>query len=302
MDGTLDSTLDNRHWDNLLGRIQDGKCTPFLGAGINEGVLAIGPDIARKLVEKYDGYPFKDSSNLARVAQVLAINRDAMFPKEEVLKLLKEQLEKWKKNVEVEDFFKSPDQPLSILANLPLPIYMTTNYDNLMVKALEYRQKDPRRELCRWNKHVKLKKPSVFDSASGFEATPANPIVFHLHGHDEVPESLVLTEDDYIDFLVNLSKQQDLLPLRIQEAMTGASLLFIGYRLADLDFRVLFRGLVENLNKSLRRISVAVQLPPEDSEQQKYWVEYFDKMEVKVYWGEAANFVTELRNRWSEFT
>ena len=296
----MERTLTEDDWDTLLGRIIDGKCTPFLGAGVNHGILVLGSEIARRLVKEYNGYPFKDSSDLARVTQVLAVNRDAMFPKEEVLKLLKEQLEKWKRKVVAKEFFKSPDQPLSILADLPLPIYLTTNYDNLMVEALKTRQKDPKRELCRWNKYVK-ERSSVFDSASGFEPTPANPIVFHLHGHDGVPESLVLTEDDYIDFLVNLSRQQDVLPLRIQEAMTGASLLFIGYRLADLDFRVLFRGLVESLDKSLRRISVAVQLPPEDLEQQKYWVEYFDKMDVKIYWGDAKNFVTELRDHWRTF-
>ncbi len=32
-------------------------------------------------------------------------------------------------------------------------------------------------------------KPSAFDTASGFDPNPANLVVFHLHGHDEVPES-----------------------------------------------------------------------------------------------------------------
>jgi hypothetical protein len=291
--------MEENDWKTLLGRIKEGKCTPFLGAGINHGILALGSEIARNLAQTH-GCPFEDSSDLARVTQVLAINHDAMFPKEEVLKLLREQLEEWQKNVAAGDFFKSPDQSLSILADLPLPIYMTTNYDNLIIEALKAKQKDPRRELCRWNKYVRGK-PSVFDSPSGFEPTAANPIVFHLHGHDEVPESLVLTEDDYIDFLVNISRQPDMLPSRIQEAMTGASLLFIGYKLADMDFRVLFRGLVESLEGGLRRFSVAVQLAPEDLEQQKYWVDYFDRMDVKVYWGKAMNFMAELRDHWSEF-
>jgi hypothetical protein len=43
-------------------------------------------------------------------------------------------------------------------------------------------------------------------------------------------------------------------------------------------------------------------LPPEDLEQQKYWIDYFDRMDVKVYWGKANNFMAELRDRWSEFT
>ncbi len=291
------SALEENDWNTLLQRIKVGKCTPFLGAGVNSGILTVGSEIAQKLAETH-GCPFEDTADLARVTQVLAVENDPMFPKEEVLRLLSEQLEKWKQSVDVNDFFGSEDQPLGVLAGLPLPIYMTTNYDDLIVKALETHRKDPKRELCRWNKYV-TGKVSVFDSAAGFEPTPATPIVFHLHGHDEVPESLVLTEDDYIDFLVNISRRQDLLPARIQQAMTGASLLFVGYRLADLDFRVLFRGLVESLEGGLRRFSVAVQLPPQDAQQQKYWEYYFRRMEVKVYWGDAKNFATELRDRWS---
>lgn len=101
-----------------------------------------------------------------------------------------------------------------------------------MVQALRSRYKDPKRELCWWNQLVK-DRPCIFESEPGFRPTVANPVVFHLHGHDEVVDSLVLTEDDYLDFLVNISRDRDLLPPRVQEALTGASLLFIGYRLAD---------------------------------------------------------------------
>jgi hypothetical protein len=79
----------------------------------------------------------------------------------------------------------------------------------------------------------------------------------------------VLTEDDYLDFLVNISRQQDLLPPRIQEVLTGASLLFIGYRLADWDFRVLFRGLVTSIEGTLQRISVSIWLPPGAQEHER---------------------------------
>ena len=215
-----------------------------------------------------------------------------MFPKEEILK--------WFATVAPPDF-TAPDEPLAALADLPLPVYMTTNYDDFMAKALVSRNKDPRREVCRWNSRLKGRTPPL-------RPTPANPVVFHLHGHHEVPESLVLTEDDYLDFLVNLSKDQDkLLPPRIQQALTEASLLFIGYRLADWDFRVLFRGLVHAMEASLRRVSVAVQLPPNAPEQvhrhsvQKYLIDYFEDIKVRVYWGTAREFAAELRDRWRRF-
>jgi hypothetical protein len=94
----------------------------------------------------------------------------------------------------------------------------------------------------------------------------------------------VLREDDYLDFLVNMSRDIDeCLPARIQEAITGSSILFVGYSLPDIDFKVLFRGLRGNLEKSLGRMSVAVQLPYDDANQNKekaehYIAKYLDNM------------------------
>lgn len=292
----MPDTLEQKDWDILLRRIKDGKCTPFLGAGACFGVLPLGSDIAREWAQEYS-YPLQDSGDLARVAQFLAVQYDPMTPKEEILNRLK--------GIGPPDF-KEPDEPHGVLADLPLPVYMTTNYDDFMVQALASRHKDPKKELCRWNKYIKAQ-PSVFERESNYEPTPANPVVFHLHGHDEVVESLVLTHDDYLDFLVNISRDAALIPPRIQRAMAGASLLFIGYSLEDWSFRVLFRGLVNSTESTLRRVSVAVQLSPESpnasqEKTQEYLDEYFNTMDMRVFWGTAREFAAELRQRWSEFT
>ncbi len=288
----MPNTLEERDWDLLLRRIRAGKCTPFLGAGACFGTLPLGGEIAQKWAQEHD-YPLEDCSDLARVAQFLAVHYDPMFPKEHIL-------DQFFKDVEPPDFAE-PDEPHGILADLPLPIYMTTNYDDFMVRALQSRNKDPKRELCRWNQLVK-DRPCIFESEPGFRPTVANPVVFHLHGHNEVVESLVLTEDDYLDFLVNISRDHALLPPRIQEALTGASLLFIGYSLADWSFRVLFRGLITSTEPTLRRISVTVQLAPASTEMQEYMDKYFNRIDVRVYWGTAREFSAELQKRWEEFS
>jgi len=61
-------------------------------------------------------------------------------------------------------------------------------------------------------------------------------------------------------FLVRMAKTPTLLPPRIQESIRGTSLLFIGYRLSDWNFRVLFRWLVEPSSRGIRGLSVTVQL------------------------------------------
>lgn len=297
--------MEDTDWKMLLGRIKDGKCTPFLGAGVNFGVLPLGGEVAKALAADFN-YPMDDTSDLAKVTQYLAVVNDPMFPKEEVLKKLGKQVQEWEKRVPADEFYSSREEILAVLAALPFAVYVTTNYDDLLTRALRHCQKDPRRELCRWNRYVK-DEPSVFDPTSAFEPSIANPVVFHLHGHNGVPESLVLSEDDYLDFLVNASRQQDLIPPRIKRALTGSSLLFVGYRLADWDFRVVFKGLVESMEGSLRRMNVSVQLPPqcEDEssriEQQSYLARYFGNIKVQVYWGTAQEFAKELKERWDAY-
>ncbi len=295
----MPSTLKESDWELLLGRIKDGECTPFLGAGACSGVFPLASRIAQQWAGQYN-YPLGDCcDDLARVAQFLAVEYDQMFPKGKIRKLFR--------NVKPPDFKKSEDLH-GIISGLPLPVYITTNYDDLLVQALQSRNKDPKQELCRWNKYLK-KLPSIFESESGFNPTPANPVVFHFHGHYKIPQSLVLTEDDYLDFLVNISKDQDLLPPRIRQAWAGTSLLFLGYRLADWDFRVLFRSLVTYLERSIGMSHVSVQLVPgeegisakQKQKAQEYLNSYFGRLDIRVYWGTCREFSAELKRRWEDF-
>jgi hypothetical protein len=289
------------NWNVILNRIRDGKCTPFLGAGACYGVLPLGGDVAREWAKKYS-YPLADTDNLPRVAQFVAIEEgDQMAPKDELARRFK---------LAPPPDFTQDNEPHAVLADLPLPLYMTTNYDDFMVRALDrLPNKKPRKEMCRWNKFTRetLGTPTVFDAERDYQATVDNPVVFHLHGYADVSESLVLTEDDYLDFLVSISKDSHLIPPRIQQAFSGTSLLFLGYSLADLNFRVIFRNLVGYMEKSMKRKHLAVQLAPaglsdeQKEKAQSYLDNYFSGLDVTVYWGTCREFVAELSRKWKEF-
>jgi hypothetical protein len=289
----MSNMLTEEDWDSLMGAIRDGKCTPFLGAGACAGIIPLGAEIAQRWAQEHR-YPLKNSWDLACVAQCLSIRRFPAFPKDKMVKLLKK--------INPPDF-EAPDEPHGVLADLPLPIYITTNYDDFMFKALHSRHRNPRRELCRWHSLLS-DRLSVFDRGSDAEVSVANPVVFHLHGYDEAPESLVLTEDDYLDFLVNISKAPETIPNRIMKTLALNSLLFIGYRLADWSFRVLFRSIIGSLPRGLGGIRITVQLAPDPAEGftqeqvQRYLEKYFARDDVRVYWGTARQFAAQLRERW----
>jgi hypothetical protein len=295
-------SLSDKDWDTLLARIRGGKCTPFLGAAVNHGFLPLGGEIAHAWASKHY-YPLEGKGDLAKVAQFLSIQTDPTRPKEMML----EELDKSLRPFDLND----ADEPLNVLAKLPLPVYLTTNYDNLLAQAIDHHGNAVGRrsavEICKWNRNLSGQS-TLFKRGSRFTPSAQSPVVFHLHGHRSILDSLVLTEDDYLDFLVNMSRDETFLPPRIQEAITGSSVLFVGYSLSDIDFRVIFRGLLGNLEAALGKMSVAVQLPfddanPNKKQAEEYITNYFRKMrgtELRVYWGTAKDFARELWTRWKK--
>ena len=304
-------TFPPGHWDTLVARIREGKCTPVIGAGACRPLLRTGAQLSLALDERQrDRFPFPDRDNLARVAQFIAVvHRDAVRPKEEIHAILRTDLDSIGR-----------DLPASLvhhtLARIGAPIYLTTNYDDLMLRALSLRERvTPRPELCRWTKQLLEEEPSEFDN--GFQPSAFNPVVFHLHGALSRVESMVATEDDYLDFLVNIGKdlssspvaigseRRAALPLPVRRALTRTTLLFVGYSLADVNFRVILRALLGPLERANRRLSVTLQLPPEDQHIDQnievvrtYLERYFDwTLDLQVCWGNAEDFGAELSRR-----
>jgi uncharacterized caspase-like protein len=228
--------LDENDWAILVRTIKHGKCTPFIGPAACFGSVPTDQVIAREWAREYE-YPRGDSGNLSRVAQFLADQHGRFYPH----RLLQTRLQ----NAVLPDFTK-PGEFYGVFASLPLPVYITTNFDRFLVEALKAQNRQPIRDFCRWNDLVR-EMPSALDEA---EPTPYNPLVFHLYGYSEIPESMVLTEDDFRNFVMRISAEPNRLPPRIQEAIVGSSLLFIGYDLTQPKFQVLSQSLASLVGRN----------------------------------------------------
>jgi hypothetical protein len=121
---------------------------------------------------------------------------------------------------------------------------------------------------------------------------------------------LVLTETDYLRFLINLSKEGELLPAQINIALNDTSLLFIGYNLTDINFRSTIQGIMYLLKQrigSLPLPRIAV-IPPVGFIQGKkeQAINYLNQFRgtssgLRIYWGDPNEFAAELRDRWVKF-
>src|SRR3982751_105782 len=84
LERTMAESFSEADWGLLLGRLKQGRCTPFLGAGACAGVLPLGSEVAQEWADQY-GYPLPDRTDLVRVRQYLAVKFDPTFPKERLL-------------------------------------------------------------------------------------------------------------------------------------------------------------------------------------------------------------------------
>jgi hypothetical protein len=306
-------------WDTLIGNIKDRVCVPFLGAGACHGTLPSGAELADVVTELVSSSPFpfpESRTDLAKVSQfACAALGDSPYVKRRVAQYIEARVAPIRQAVTEardrgEDVLEGKSGLPRIhctLAKLGLPLYLTTNYDDLLEIAIGPKV---RSEICRWNPDLCEsidttldRDPTANDSSS--------PVVFHLHGSAKQTGSLVLTEDDYIEFLLNVSPDVSgstagrghvTLPAAITRALRKKSLVFIGYSLSDVNFLVLLRGL---LSRSDRVLRLAVYLDPKqmpkgcDPDRLKRSIEeYFAwKLELAVFWGSAEQFANELATR-----
>jgi hypothetical protein len=143
--------------------------------------------------------------------------------------------------------------------------------------------------------------------------TVERPLVLHLHGSYEYPESMVLTEDDYIQFLFAVAQElgqnpqhtaANVVPMAARRFLSSQNLLMLGYRAADVNFRLLVKSADSLLTnprtlRSVSRVRVSVQLRPEASGNEGDVMGYIEKLyehslSFQVFWGSARDFVQEL--------
>ncbi len=307
-------------WSGLMKYIQMGKCTPIIGPRARVQWLP-DPIVIAQTWAKEHGYPFSDKMNPHALAQYLAVNQGEDFPRYALLEFLEKAflsrvpapLRQGLRYHGLSELVQaigwqtltadSPNDVHKVLASLDLPLYVTTNVDNFMTAALVAQGKQPVREMCRWNDDLE-DVPSIFDEDPNYIPTPEKPLVYHLFGNEQEISSLVLTEDAHYTFMVNIAANLQRIHPVIRAALANSSLLFLGYRLNDLSFRVLMRGIFAPMQQRRKFKHVGVQLEPDDVSEENlsavhdFMQDYFQRHEVNVYTGTVLQFIAELREYW----
>lgn len=306
-------------WDSLISSLEGGRCTPIIGTGLAEEIYGGNAWLAGQLTRKHS-LPLSGNQgdDLATVSQYLSLKKDMHWARSEIQQQLREELlRRWEgeldesqRNLKTGKLLKQiailsrqrPDDPYRILADLPCPLYITAEPDGLLRDAISAADRDPGTLLCAWKGQAELEEQEVLPSSD-------KPLVYHILGSYNDEDSLVLTEDDYFNYLIGTSLNKKMVPPAIRRAISDSALLFLGFRLTDWSFRVLFQLIMQQGgNQRLGQYThIAVQVEPEEhtetsQAQAKHYLEKyfgnFDGMKnFNIYWGTAADFLKELEEQ-----
>ncbi len=318
-------------WQSLVTQVKLNYFTPVIGPLLTSQMIGSRQDIARDWVRRWQmQIAPHNQGDLAQVAQHLRVRTNPGLVRTQLRVQLMNTIREHQKNalsVNPNDpVWNLPDpgvllrdndpesairaigqrqrivddgDPYNILAELETPVYVTTGWTDLLQDALAEHGRQPITMWFPWNKQAAMKQTGRRDSP-----TVQRPLVYHLYGRLDNLESLVLSEDDYFVWLNAWANRGTNVPSLVYKALTARPLLFLGYRLDEWDFRVVFHS-IKNLGGSTamgENQHVAVQLSRESQSiepeaVQQYLESYFGEAKISIYWGSTRQFLLDLRDR-----
>ncbi len=159
----------------------------------------------------------------------------------------------------------------SILSDLGFSAYLTTNFDNLLEKALdskkEYSVIIDDKDISRWQMKSKI------------------PII-KLHGCISRPDTMIACEDEYKP----LNSREPVLASLIKVLLSNKVILFCGFSLSDVDFRIAYQELKNILGNYMPKSYAVVY------DFTEYEKNYWERQGVILIKFDLTEFLKKLRN------
>jgi hypothetical protein len=315
---------------SLATQVDKRVLTPILGSGLTDSLVGSRRDMARSFAKEFE-FPLAQHlrDDLPQVAQFVRVTAGSLTLRDRlrghVDKRLRDALGSGlaEGTFELDELFAAvwdardqavPD-PHELLAAMDCSIYVTAHPSKLLEHALRAAGKRPVSEVCRWKLDITDEDwpCSPFDEADGepFRPSAEQPLVFHVFGLLQWPDTLVITEDDFFKFLIDVTSQRDTkVPGVVRSALADSALLVLGFQLDDWDFRTLWQALMsQEGNRRLRNYKhVAAQVDPAGSvvspaASREYLTEYFGRESTPslgLFWGSVADFTAAVYAEWAQ--
>jgi len=275
-------------WLRIVSALESGRCVLVTGPEISSpssGALDPSERLTALLREGLEAERYTvNQRSLAAVAQQYE-DRQELGP--EALRAVTAEF--YRTNA------ASPGPVHHALASLPFEMILSISHDGLLLKALREAGKAPQNFLYNMRAD-KLKNPE-FDS----RGTTDKPIFYSLFGDPKIPSSLILSENDLLDFLIKTISGNPPLPNSLVSALKSptASFLFVGFGVKQWYLRILLKVLLRQHELGRAGNVIATEpsgaLAADEVEQTIFFFQRGTRVELEFT--DIASFLDEARNR-----
>lgn len=255
----------NEYISILADQLRKGNVIVFLGAGIS-----------RTFKDEHTGKEYRGLPSAKEIVKDLADSKEYIEPNmrfDQALFMVK--LKEGRNEVEriLEDYIDVPTlNPLpahQLLADMSFSAFITTNYDQLLEKALEKNKKKfytiiEDKDICRWR-------------------STQLPYI-KLHGCITRPKTIIAAEDEYRP----ISESKPIVSSLFKTLLANKNVLFLGFSLTDYDFKELFQELKLALDGNMPKSYAVVY--EDDNYQTAYWKEEG----INIINSDLTSFLREL--------
>ncbi len=260
-------------YPEIVDSLREGQVVPFLGAGVNFGTrpsdkqwkdpeapfLPTAAELSGYLAHRasYPSQDVRERGDLAKVASYFVDTVARSTLRTRLRHIFARAYEPASIHTYLAKIARRSDADVAQGEKPGSPLLMvTTNYDDLLERAFQQAgraydlvvyptdSKDIAASVLWW-RHGELEPEAIPPNQLCIDLNTTN-VIYKMHGsvdqQQQTLDSYVITEEDYIEFLSRMTTQSAV-PAQFMRHFRERHFLFLGYGLADWNFRVLLRNL-----------------------------------------------------------
>ncbi len=260
MNAVLSTAQEDRLWSELTRFVRDGALIPITGSELLEIPGATGESknfytlVAEELAQRLDVDPPQHTGERALNEVACSYLAKPRSRAEKLYPVVKEVVEELEQSVPI-------PKALDDLAALPVKLFVTTTFDNLLVRAIE--QRHPA-----WAGRVRQIEysPVRKDDLDSTQLGDGPPVVFHLFGRATSMPEYAVTEEDVLEFMHALQSQEGR-PEKLFRLLQQKNLLIVGCGFVDWLARFFIRlGVSTRLSAAGGKTDWFIERAPSTSE------------------------------------
>jgi hypothetical protein len=283
--------MKDLQWASLVESVRTGSCVLVIGPDVPAVPREPGPTGAQEQISVREAFCQFLTSQLEE--ENLRVDEKAMFALAQMYEDFPTLVNL--KNVAASFFRNAKYDPSPFhltLADCPFSLILTTCHDDLFERALFARKKTP----SKYRYHYRGEPRDNIELDS--RPSPEFPALYHLYGAFDRPDSLVLTENDLLEFITNIISGRPKLPDSLKSLLRNNTFLFVGFGIQHWYVRVLLKLLIRAMGISSGAFALE-SLRELDSKERQQTVLFYRRgtPRIDVVDIDAFEFAKELLER-----